>query len=196
MKYNNETPTEKCEKFNSEINSLSLSNFIDLNTNGKIYWDPDDEQIMYFLDYLPRYKFWDPPSSVLRQYLDFNYTFYSDSNSNRVNLTNFQKVCGVYDTLDFWVSTESKCLNNYYRKPGPTYDTYILPNNNQSCLPIDSALTNTQCQTNLGCYDVGKLYLIKLVTFQNSLRDIHLTMCLSVKILINKLPITSKFRNS
>jgi hypothetical protein len=156
MKYNNETFTEKCEKFKTEINSLSVSNFVDINTNGRIYWDPNDEQIMYFLDFQPTYKFWDPPSSVLRQYLDFNYTFYTDNTGKRINLTNFQKVCGVNDTLDLWVSSISKCTNDIYKKPGPTYDTYILATNNQSCLPIDTGLTNTQCQTLLGCYDVGK----------------------------------------
>lgn len=160
MKYQNETYTQKCDEFVNQINSLTLSNYIDLNSNGKIYWDPDDEQIMYFLDFKPSYKFWSPPSSVLRQYLDFNYTSYNDSSGKRINITNFQKVCGVNDTLDYWVSTESKCTVEPYAKPRPSYDTYILAQNNQSCLTIDTGLTNTQCQTLLGCEDVGIIIFI------------------------------------
>lgn len=136
------------------IYNLNVSHYRDIN-NPNIYWDPDDEQINYFLDFLPSYKFFSkPPDDVIRQYTDYTYRNYTRADGVVVNVTNHQRLCGVNNTQDFWTSTPSKC-DTKYNKTSTTFPTYIASENNQTCLSIDSDLSSSLCVE--GCESVCKV---------------------------------------
>ena len=141
--------------------SLTVSSYADINNNS-VKWDIDDEQINYFLYYLPSYKYFSVPTKVLRQYLDFNYTQFTNSKKNVSFFDNYQKICGVSDTQDLWVATTDTCsIDPTYNPPSQTFSIYISKNNTKSCIFMDIALVSTECpNTQQGVYDICKILIL------------------------------------
>ncbi len=135
------TAIPKYDLINKTIKSMDLSEFHSIS-NKSLRWDPEGEQINYFLFPLSKYKYINtPPEEVMIQFTNFYYNPPSDS-----KYPNFQKkYCSKLISADIWVDSVKTCdkFENVKEK-----STQITPVKQDfiSCLNMGIKLPDETCK--------------------------------------------------
>lgn len=105
--------TAKYDSYTSFVQNMDLSNFHSKD-DKEFKWDPNGEQINYFLFPLTEYKYLKtPPKEVVREYTDFSFVPPKDTNYvNRQAL-----YCTNFTSMDVWTDNPVTCTREFTNSP-------------------------------------------------------------------------------